>query len=887
LAITQTKGWSAWRWAIAGLSSAYAIVFIYMLIARPGSKEFYHGFFNVYQIAPPLFGGICGIILGIFGKHAKKSNRVGWFLVGLGSLSFSIGQMTWTYIETIQGKEVPFPGWPDAGYLGAYPCLIVGVFLLLPKDNFAGRARQFLDSAITASALGALSWYFMINKMWAASVADPEQTTLGRLIGVAYPIGDIAIIFMALVAFNSLRGDKAGRKSMAILAMGMVLVVFSDTVFTYLTLLDKYETGSWADWGWSFGWMMLGFACLNRLWNGASASIEETSHKVAKGWWIALRAFGPYIGVAAAVGITIGADYLEDHKLQLTTHTEIAFLVGLIVIRQLFMLVENVVLTRKLGSINDDLERRVEERTRQITCMQALTKAVNMTLDVDKVARESAEHTAGLMNADAVAIWLCKVPSGRKSAMSLRHSKGFEGNEEFLDILSSKIHFAEGGSVAITECLSDGRQAMCLITPLMWQKDQVGVVAVVRWDCLFEASEHEFIEVVGVELGSALHNACEHAAAVEAADKDPVTGLLNHRAFHQRFRNMLRKARDTQQPASIMMLDLNNFKLFNDTYGHMAGDQVLKTVASSMQTCFDKQSLCARYGGDEFVVAIPNCDGENAERLAAQLAERLVNLGFTQTGDDRKIPITVSVGIATCPNDAETHHDLLAIADQNLYSAKALETGIVRTNEQQRENRALRTEGSFEVLDALVTAVDNKDRYTRKHSEDVTEYALWIAEELGLSQETMRIIRTAGLLHDVGKIGVPSEVLRKPDRLTPEEYEIIKRHPRLGELIVGAVPGMEAIVDGVRSHHERWDGHGYPDALAGENIPFLGRLLAVPDAFSAMTTDRPYRKGMDWDIALKQIVEHRGTQFDPDIADAFLRAVAKRRATLETIVDAA
>lgn len=190
-------------------------------------------------------------------------------------------------------------------------------------------------------------------------------------------------------------------------------------------------------------------------------------------------------------------------------------------------------------------------------------------------------------------------------------------------------------------------------------------------------------------------------------------------------------------------------------------------------------------------------------------------------------------------------------------------------------NSELRAEASFEVLDALITAVDNKDHYTRKHSEDVTEYALWIAAELGLPEETMRTLRIGGLLHDVGKIGVPDEILRKPGRLTPEEFENMKRHPRLGELIVGGIPGMESILDVVRSHHERWDGKGYPDQLSGEQIPFMGRLLAVADAFSAMTTDRPYRKGLAFDAALEEIRANIGTQFDPIMAEAFLSAFEK------------
>ena len=190
-------------------------------------------------------------------------------------------------------------------------------------------------------------------------------------------------------------------------------------------------------------------------------------------------------------------------------------------------------------------------------------------------------------------------------------------------------------------------------------------------------------------------------------------------------------------------------------------------------------------------------------------------------------------------------------------------------------------ESSFSILDAMVTAVDNKDSYTRRHSEDVTEYALWIAEELGVSTETQRVIRTGGLLHDVGKITVPDEILRKPGRLTPEEFEIMQRHPRMGALIVGAIPGMESILDAVRSHHERWDGKGYPDGTAGEETPLLGRLLAVADAFSAMTTDRPYRKGLEWEFALHEIKANIGTQFDPEMAEAFLRAARKRRTSLE------
>src|SRR5581483_5206252 len=243
-----------------------------------------------------------------------------------------------------------------------------------------------------------------------------------------------------------------------------------------------------------------------------------------------------------------------------------------------------------------------------------------------------------------------------------------------------------------------------------------------------------------------------------------------------------------------------------------------------------------RYGGDEFLLILPDTGAEGAVTVAERLQARMLQQGYRRSGEGRTIPVSLSFGIAAFPEDSVNRHELLTIADNNIYTAKQSESGIHGTTDMQRANRRLRAaSGSFNVLDAMVTAVDNKDRYTRRHSEDVTEYALWTAEELGVSEETLRLIR------------------------------------------IGALPGMEEIVDAVRSHHERWDGQGYPDGTKGEDTPFLGRLLAVADAFSAMTTDRPYRRGMDWDTALGEIKANIGTQFDPAIAQAFLRAAEKRR----------
>ena len=191
-------------------------------------------------------------------------------------------------------------------------------------------------------------------------------------------------------------------------------------------------------------------------------------------------------------------------------------------------------------------------------------------------------------------------------------------------------------------------------------------------------------------------------------------------------------------------------------------------------------------------------------------------------------------------------------------------SGAGETEADQVRVAILNAVEGFSMLDALVAAVNNKDRYTRRHSEDVMEYSLLIAREMGMEEGERHTVAVAALLHDVGKIGIPDHVLRKPGRLTEAEFEAVRQHPLMGAIIVQAVPGLDDTLDAVRHHHERWDGEGYPFGLRGEATPLMARLMAVADAFSAMTTDRPYRKGMNADKALAILEEGAGTQWDPE-----------------------
>lgn len=851
-----------------------------MLIARPGSKHFYQAFFNTYQILPPLFAGICGLICHRYGQHSSPIRRMGWLLIAVGCLSWAAGQATWTYFETIRGIEVPFPSWADAGYLANYPLLIIGVLLLFGSMPTAGRARQLLDNAIAASSVGVLSWYFIVQRLWHQS----DVSHVGKLISISYPLGDIAALFGAVVLLSSAGTNRLLRRPLYFLATGILLVTFFDTSFTWMSLNGTYQTGSWSDWTVSFGWLSIGYSFLTKIW-WVRKDEERIPDRVESSTSMQLRNMRqlimPYAAVMGAC-LTVGLhDYAKDGAIADSSIAAGMFLMALVTIRQVLTLAENQSLTVELKGFNDNLERSVAQRTEQLMSLHNLTKAVNTTLHPDEVLSAAVTHTRAALRADAIIVWLLEDSQAEADEAGKARVKlhdGFDGKPDMLAFLAEQAIREEVDTLSlITAPHSDQPSGgSCLRAPLRWQQSVTGMIGVVRWNEEFGITECQLLESIGIEVGTALENARSYSAALEAADIDSVTGLFNHRALHQRLDKALQQAKRLRQAMSVIMMDMDNFKLFNDTYGHPLGDQVLKRVGKTLREICRQQDILGRYGGDEFICVLPDTDSDKALAIAERLRQEVNTTGFQKANEDRVVPVTLSFGIAAFPADSTNRHELLTIADSNLYAAKNSDERIMATTEAQRTNRQLRGEGSFAILDALITAVDNKDRYTRRHSEQVTEYALWIAEEMSMSEETLRQIRIGALLHDVGKIGVPDEILRKPGRLTPEESEIIQRHSWIGALIVSAVPGMEGAVDAVRSHHERWDGQGYATQVVGDDIPVIGRILAVADAFSAMTTDRPYRRALSWEEALQEIRANRGTQFDPTVVDVFLR-IAKTK----------
>ncbi len=427
-------------------------------------------------------------------------------------------------------------------------------------------------------------------------------------------------------------------------------------------------------------------------------------------------------------------------------------------------------------------------------------------------------------------------------------------------------------------CLSSEEEARTHFAGEFYAKPAEGIAlrnalaepeAAVRWDGQFRRLDGLPFRVAGsvgrfTYKGETVLFSSGEDGGTET-ETDPLTGLLNHRAFYKRL--MARPA--VPGKSAVVRFDLDDFQFFNDTYGHAAGDDVLRRTAETLRGAFGPDTALARFGGDEFALLLPDAE-EDAPALTDRLSASLPGIVCEPPGYGTAIPVSLSLGAALFPGDAPAGRDAARLAGERLHRAK---TGAATGREAQALRESLRGESGFPMLEALVTAVDAKDCYTHRHSEEVMVCSLHIADALGLDAETRRTVQAAALLHDVGKIGVPDAILRKPGRLSAAEFDAVKLHPEIGAAIVAAAPGLVRIVPAVQHHHERWDGGGYPGGLRGAEIPLLARLLAVADAYSAMTADRPYRKGMDREKACGILAAGTGTQWDPDCVRALLGAL--------------
>ncbi len=365
-----------------------------------------------------------------------------------------------------------------------------------------------------------------------------------------------------------------------------------------------------------------------------------------------------------------------------------------------------------------------------------------------------------------------------------------------------------------------------------------------------------------------------------AARTDVLTGMLNRRAFEERFGEELARATREGRQLSVVVGDLDGFKVVNDRLGHQAGDEALRRVAREFEKWKRVGDVAARIGGEEFALLVPETDVAGATELADR-----VRLGVREVFAGDSVPLTISFGIATSPVNGVDADTLLLASDQALYAAKemgknrcvAFTPELAETLETSRAQVVGGGEMQLETVIGLAEALDIRDTGTATHSRTVARYAEMMAREMGLGRARAERIGLAGLLHDVGKIGISDRVLNKPGPLDDQEWAQMRTHPQIGARLLSRQE-LADLRTWVLAHHERPDGNGYPFGLSGRDVPLEARILAVADAYEAMTADRVYRRALGEHAAREELIGGSGAQFDGEVVEVFLAALDREAA---------
>jgi diguanylate cyclase (GGDEF)-like protein len=519
-----------------------------------------------------------------------------------------------------------------------------------------------------------------------------------------------------------------------------------------------------------------------------------------------------------------------------------------------------------------EAEHRRSARAAHDRALVRAARALNMSLELDEVLRTLAREAAHAVGADITCVYLGNARDGGVA------TAGHNVPDEWHGIVLAPGEGA-AGQVLVTgrafvsndyqrDVKPAGHSSLdgfrtALAVPMAWNDELKGALSV-GWTTMrrVEDEDRRTLEAIADLATVACHNAESYEQVQQAARTDALTGLLNHGAMQVRVREEIARARRDGTPLSYVIIDLDDFKRVNDVRGHQAGDELLRQVAAVLQQELRPYDQVARYGGDEFVLLLPGSD----EATARAVAERVRD---TMAGS---LVGNCSLGVAEWhePLDADA---LLDQADRALLLAKRTGKGrvAVANADVERELAMLQAQrGSPAAVQALAAAIEERDNYTHEHSEEVVHLARGVAMILGLQAVQAERIAHAALLHDVGKLAVPNEILHKPGPLTPEEWAVMAEHPVAGERILLRIPDLAMIAPIVRHEHEHWDGSGYPDGLRGRLIPVGSRIILACDAYHAMITDRPYRDAMSPAEAAAELRAGALKQFDPDVVEALL-----------------
>ena len=533
-------------------------------------------------------------------------------------------------------------------------------------------------------------------------------------------------------------------------------------------------------------------------------------------------------------------------------------------------------------------QEEAARHTRQLEAVHAVARTVSQTLDLPELLNSALERAMAVMGADAGVIYMLDLAAGVLSLGAYRgmhHEPVSEVMEVELEVEDlERLHRWSDGYAPLSQVQSERTLAVIqeglrreeigsfAAVPLWTRGELRGVLGVgARSRREFTAEDVGLLTAIGSEIAVGIENArlLEKTRALSVTDE--MTGLYNRRRFYEVVEVEMSRTQRCGQPFSIVILDLDGFKEYNDRLGHTAGDAILRSVAETLETSLRKTDTAFRYGGDEFAIMLPGTDARAARAIVERVRSGWSSVSWARYGS-RDSSLGFSAGIAQFPDDAETADGLVFLADTALFRAKR-EGGHKCTLvcELGEVSEDVLDAATHDQVYALAATVDARDPLTYGHSKRVATIAERLGKAVGLRRDELAKLHAAGLLHDIGKVGIPDSILTKPGRPLDREWRVIRQHSAEGARIVSYVRELSALVSVIRHHHEWYDGTGYPDGLKAKEIPIAARVLSIADAFDTMTTPRPYREVVSQDEAFAELGRFSGTQFDPELVEVFVR----------------